>query len=475
MALYHFSAKILSRSSRNTVNAIAYRAGCELYDQQTGQTFNYEDKPVQHVELLLSKDAPQWAVDIQKLMVEDRQKGVQALVDIVEAAEKRKDSQVWREFEFALHRELTDEQNKVLAREFVQDQLCGRGMAAQLNFHFDVDEETGEPKPHCHVAVTTRRLDEHGLCSKKELEWNQKALLLELREQWAHYSNFHLKLNGHDVQIDHRSNKARGIEMEPQPKMGKGVLEQEKRHQNSISPATDKTQAFHDVQLRNLYRIVRSPEVVLEIVTKHHGTFMWADVQKKLHQYVDDAQLFNRLETKLLNSKELFTLWYDPENEQQTIYTTRRMLTAEKSLVETAEGLGNVKSHGVDSRHTENAINQANEELKEHNGLSEDQVKAIYHLVDEGQIKCVVGIAGAGKTTTLGVCHEIWKAEGYGVYGLTPTGKAAQNLEQSGINSTTLHKFLKSYEEGRCQYNEKSILVLDEAGMVDLERFEKLL
>jgi phage/plasmid primase-like uncharacterized protein len=69
----------------------------------------------------------------------------------------------------------------------------------------------------------------------------------------------------------------------------------------------------------------------------------------------------------------------------------------------------------------------------------------------------------------------IWKNEGYEIYGLTPTGKAAQNLEQSGINSTTLHKFLKSYKEGRCQYDEKSVLVLDEAGMVDMERFEKLL
>ena len=48
-------------------------------------------------------------------------------------------------------------------------------------------------------------------------------------------------------------------------------------------------------------------------------------------------------------------------------------------------------------------------------------------------------------------------------------------LEQSGIPSTTLHKFLKSFEEGRCQYNPNSVLVLDEAGMVDMERFEKLL
>lgn len=64
MALYHFSAKVLSRSSRNTVGAVAYRAGCKLYDEKTELSFNYQKKPVEHVELLLPKDAPEWAVDI---------------------------------------------------------------------------------------------------------------------------------------------------------------------------------------------------------------------------------------------------------------------------------------------------------------------------------------------------------------------------------------------------------------------------
>src|SRR5580704_7712147 len=88
--------------------------------------------------------------------------------------EKRIDARVWREFEFALHRELNREQNIALAREFVQDQICSRGMAAQLNFHFEVDKKTKEEKPHCHVLMTTRRLDENGMNSRKEECWNKK-------------------------------------------------------------------------------------------------------------------------------------------------------------------------------------------------------------------------------------------------------------------------------------------------------------
>jgi Ti-type conjugative transfer relaxase TraA len=471
MALYHFSVKVLSRSSRNTVRAVAYRAGCKLNDEKTGETFNYEKKPVQHVELVLPHDAPAWAREIQDLIKADRGQGVQAFSDKVEAAEKRVDAQVYREFEFALHRELSDEQNIALAREFVQDQICVHGMAAQMNFHFDVDEETGEEKPHVHVVATMRKLEETGF-GPKERDWNAKPFLCELREKWEEVSNTHLKLHGHDIQIDHRSNSDRGIEMEPQPKMGWNVLELEKRLQareGSHGPITERAKIFHETELRNLYRIVRNPDVVLDIVTKHHATFMWADVQMVIHRYIDEAPLFQRLEDKLKKSSELMTL---NEKGDKSIYTTRDMLKAERSLVESAETLDKVKSHGVTEYTIIKGIQNANNTLGE---LSRDQVKAIYHLADTGQIKCMVGIAGAGKTTALGVCQDIWKTEGYNVYGLTPTGKAAQNLEESGIKSTTLHKFLKSFEEGRCHYNANSVLVLDEAGMVDVPRFGKLM
>ncbi len=518
MALYHFTTRPLARSSRNTVDALAYRAGCKLHDVRTGESFDYRDKAVQHVELLFPQDAPQWAKNIQELIKTNRQEGVQALCNRVEAAEKRIDARIWREFEFSLHRELTEEQNMILAREFVQDQLCSRGILAQLNFHFEVDKKTGEYNPHCHVATATRRLEDDessptGFSAKKERDWDKKEHLCELREQWAQYSNFYLKLYGYDIQIDHRSHKERGIEMEPQPKRGKNVLEIERKaaergtRENSIElpdsaesikpPSllddfdfnentkttfvTDKMRAFQSAQLRNLYRIIKNPDVVLEIVTKHHATFIWADVQKKLHQYVDNAHLFSRLEAKLKRSNELILLRKEEVKngpgivQEEAIYTTRRMLKAERDLIEQAEGLGRSKTHSVQERHVEAALAKANEDLSAHGGLSQDQIKAIHHLVEEGQLKCMVGIAGAGKTAALGVCQKIWKAEWYAVYGLAPTGKAAQNLEQNEIQSQTLHKFLKSFEEGRCHYKENSILILDEAGMVDSERFGKLL
>ena len=51
--------------------------------------------------------------------------------------EKRKDAQLAREFNFALPRELTLEQNIELAREFVKETFVKQGMVADLCIHND--------------------------------------------------------------------------------------------------------------------------------------------------------------------------------------------------------------------------------------------------------------------------------------------------------------------------------------------------
>jgi ATP-dependent exoDNAse (exonuclease V) alpha subunit len=86
-----------------------------------------------------------------------------------------------------------------------------------------------------------------------------------------------------------------------------------------------------------------------------------------------------------------------------------------------------------------------------------------------------VGYAGAGKSAILEAAKEAWEASGYRVYGLSPFGKAVENLQKKGIPSQTLHKFLKNYHNGRSRYHAKSMLVLDEAGSVDVSRFQAFL
>ncbi|MDZ4322697.1 MAG: MobA/MobL family protein, partial [Alphaproteobacteria bacterium] len=191
MAIYHHTTRMIGRSNGgNPVKAIAYISGIQITDPHTGEVFDFQDKSVQDVQILLPENAPAWAKEIQQLVATDREKGIQLLSNIANAAELRKDAQVYREIEFSLPRELTYEQRKVLAQEYVQDQFCGLGMLAIQGFHEETCEKTGEPNPHCHTFFLTRELVERelvredlvegdssqGLASKKNRDWNTREV-----------------------------------------------------------------------------------------------------------------------------------------------------------------------------------------------------------------------------------------------------------------------------------------------------------
>src|SRR3546814_8662975 len=93
----------------------------------------------------------------------------------VEAAELRKDAQLAREVEFAIPRELDQQQGIELARDFVSREFVDRGMIADLNVHWDIGAD-GEPKPHAHVMLTMREVNEQGFGAKVR-DWNRTELL----------------------------------------------------------------------------------------------------------------------------------------------------------------------------------------------------------------------------------------------------------------------------------------------------------
>ena len=483
MALAHTRLKVFSRSSRRTVGSLAYRAGVCLLDKETGELHDYSKKQVHSVDLLIPEDAPQWAQDLQKKIAENRTAGVQELSDIAEAAEKRKDSQVYREYEFSLHRELTDAQNKELALKFLQEQFCSRGMMVKANFHFDVDKE-GNRKPHCHAVMLTRRLEEHGPSKLKDRSWNHKDLATEWRKEFCNYSNEAFKKLGLDIVLDPRTYAEQGINIEPQTKLSRNTLEIEQRHgvnpKDILStPVTTRGQDFQQISLRNLYKIIDNPKIVLEDISKQQMTFMWGDVVKFLARHIDDQALFERVCLKLQSSEELVCV-KEGGSLSQRVFTTKTRLEEETRFVENVRSLKHSHTHSVDPTVVQSVIDSTNHAFQERSkkpkaSLSDDQVRAIRHMASSNQLSFIEGYAGAGKTTVMRGMKEIWEANGYKVYGLAPTGRASDNLADCGISSQTVDRFLRSYEHGQNQLNSKSILVLDEAGMVSSKNFTALI
>ncbi|MHC2585492.1 hypothetical protein ACVMHR_010293 [Bradyrhizobium diazoefficiens] len=102
-----------------------------------------------------------------------------------------------------------------------------------------------------------------------------------------------------------------------------------------------------------------------------------------------------------------------------------------------------------------------------HANLSVEQRAAIAHVVSGERIAAVVGRAGAGKTTMMRAAREVWEATGYRVVGGALAGKAAEGLEkEAAIQSRTLASWELRWKSGRDGLDDRTVFVLDEAGMV---------
>lgn len=193
MAIYHFSAKMISRSTgRSAVAAAAYRTAERIEDHRQGLEHDYSNRTgVLHTEILAPDGTPK--------ALRDRA----TLWNTIEQAERRKDAQLAREVTVALPHELTDTQRASLVRSFVQSAFVDRGMIADVALHAP-GREGDERNHHAHIMLTTRSIGPDGFEGKDRL-WNNKALLEDWRESWADHANAYLREIEVGCEIDHRS------------------------------------------------------------------------------------------------------------------------------------------------------------------------------------------------------------------------------------------------------------------------------
>lgn len=89
-------------------------------------------------------------------------------------------------------------------------------------------------------------------------------------------------------------------------------------------------------------------------------------------------------------------------------------------------------------------------------------------LTSEDRHMGIVGAAGAGKTTSMKIVVEQYKAAGYSVIGVAPSAAAAKELESAGCESRTLASVLKDKEP----QSARTLYLLDEAGMVSAKDYQ---
>ena len=204
MAVYHFSAKTVSRASgRSSTAAAAYRAGERIVDARTGEIHDYTRKG----------GVVDGAVFLPGGGTMDRAE----LWNKVEAHHKRGDATVAREFVVALPAELDAAQRQELARTYARELADRYGVGVDLNIH--APGKGDQRNHHAHVLLTACYCGPTGVLGKKAVELDpihcQRQKLPNVveveRERWERHANWALEKAGQDARIDHRSLEAQGI------------------------------------------------------------------------------------------------------------------------------------------------------------------------------------------------------------------------------------------------------------------------
>jgi ATP-dependent exoDNAse (exonuclease V) alpha subunit len=98
-------------------------------------------------------------------------------------------------------------------------------------------------------------------------------------------------------------------------------------------------------------------------------------------------------------------------------------------------------------------------------------------LCQGGQgVALVVGRAGTGKTFALGTARHAWQLDGYRLLAAAPTGIATLSLQSEAFEDVaTCDRLLGDLDRGQEQLDARTVLVVDEAGMVDSRKLARLL
>ena len=226
VAIYHLSVKLITRGAgRSSTAASAYRAADRVTDERTGLVFDYSRKRgVEHTEIVLPATVAAsagWALDRERLW------------NAAEAAEKRCDARVAREYEVALPHELDPAQRLALVQAFAQELADRHGGAVDFAIHAP-HREGDTRNTHAHILATTRRVEPTGLGAKTDIELKDtdrakrglgsgRVEVTAIRERWASLVNAYLEEHGHAARIDHRSLEAQGVDRDPTYHKGPAV------------------------------------------------------------------------------------------------------------------------------------------------------------------------------------------------------------------------------------------------------------
>ena len=458
MAIAFARPEYIGRSdNKNACCKSSYNSRSKIADQRLGKVFNFASHGGNaYHEMVL----PEY--------VDKKFNNAERFSNEVERAEKRKDSQLYVEWLLALpkEKEINLEMKKEIIKEFIKRKgWMKEGLGVQIDIH---EPHDGEKNWHAHLLVTTRRFkkDGLGLEDKKAVDLQpeikygkvQKTAEIDNHKFYENVLNDKFKAWGLDLRADLP-----------------GEITQEHvgpaRMRSIFNEAVQRNEERKEVEIE----LLNSGGRVLEKVTKHMSVFTKGDLVRAV-KCIPDSEARKRLIEDALSDKSIVPLYREEGNKTKYL-TTEAVRAEENKIVRLSQYVANESNVFTRSAGKEGDYNKQLADIRSNAGLSEEQSTALSDLILSGSgIRILRGRAGAGKSFVLKQIPLIAGYAGVNVIGVAPTHKAKLELYSDGFESTdTIKGILFKLANGRFSLPKHSLIVVDEAGMVDNDDYKELL
>jgi len=451
VAIQFARARYISRSTGGSaVRSAAYNGRAAITAERTGEVFHFRhrDAPAHHAVLLPEGAAERFA-----------DSGV--LWNAAEAAERRRDAQVAREIVLALpaDAEVTTEDRIALARSFAARHFVSQGLAVQLDIHapHEAEAESERANWHAHLLITTRRLEGERFAPKKARDLEPavrqaggRALVADgaaWGEVWREHQDRYFREHGLALRVD-----------------APGPVGQEHIGPVRMRRAGSEILARAETIRQANQAAARDPEQVLAALTRHNATFTERDLDrfldKQLGPETGSRDTIAAVRTAVLGHRDLIALHERESGEAAERFTTRQVRAEERSALAEAVRLGRARSGPVSASPAAAA--------RHARPLRPDQAVAFDRAIGPGGLVLIEGRAGTGKSYTLAAIRDAHERDGRRVVGLAPTNAVAQDLAADGFReSGTVHAALFRLKNGRTAWDRRTVVVVDEAAMLD--------
>jgi ATP-dependent exoDNAse (exonuclease V) alpha subunit len=383
LAIYHFAVSVLSRArGHRAVASAAAQAATKLRDEYYGILHNHVRRQgPDFTEILAPAGSPAWVFDREQLW------------NRVEAAERRKDSQLARVIEISLPVELTHEERIDLLRDFIGAEFVAQGMIADVGIR-----RTKLENPNAHVLLTLRAVTAAGFGPKMR-RWNGKSNLMSWRASWANRANLHLARAGHGLRIDHRTLEEQQIELTPARKTGVS------RPLHEVEALPEHLRARYAEQRRialaNGAAIIEDPAIAVRALAHQRRGFTQAQLSQFLRSRTDGDAQHDAALASIMACPELIAL--SPNDGCPTQYLSRDLIEAQKSLMRRALALA--------ARRPSAAAPQASEAAVMPSDRSQSLREAFSYIVGAGDFKAI-GILKEETAGLVSAARAHWHAQG---------------------------------------------------------------